>query len=492
MTGKKPNIILIITDNQSADLLGCYGNDEIHSPHLDRLAAEGIRFDNAFCPNAMCSPCRASIFTGRMPCQHGVHTWIDDRQRPNWPENWNAVEEFDTLSEVIKRGGYSTALIGKYHLGVPTPGHNEIDYWVTMERGHTLDFHDNMMNVNGEIVRHQGHSVEFFTDQTIEYLDQQSDVDQPFMLTLAYNGPYGHWPSIKGVPDNRFFDLYRDADMHSVPREGISRETIALYDLQKHLGGKGGPDFSAVIQIPNDLTSLRNYYSQMSVIDDGIGKIIDALDRNSMAEDTIIIFTADHGFSLGQHGFWGHGQSTWPSNTFRNAFNIPLIIRAPGIASNGSVSQAFVSSMDLYSTIPSLLGIASSKNQDGLAARDFSRLVTENNSDDWEDVIFHEQEETRSIRTREWLYMMRFSRSETYPLSNELYDLTADPDERKNLAGDTSYISVEKELSDRISDYFVELADPRYDLWNGGTVKSNTSRPWLWQDAWTKDWVPTH
>ena len=127
---KRPNVVLIMTDNQPADLLGCYGNQEMRSPRLDQMAAEGIRFDNAYCPNAMCSPSRASVWTGRMPSQHGVHTWLDDRLMDQWPAGWNAVAEFDTLPEILKRAGYATAMIGKYHLGALAEAQNGIDHWI--------------------------------------------------------------------------------------------------------------------------------------------------------------------------------------------------------------------------------------------------------------------------------------------------------------------------------------------------------------------------
>ena len=113
----RPNILMIMTDNQPADMLGCYGNDEVLTPHIDQLAATGTRFSNAFCVNAMCSPCRASVLTGLMPSAHGVHTWLDDGLASEWPEGWNAIGEFATLPGQLKSTGYSTALIGKYHLG---------------------------------------------------------------------------------------------------------------------------------------------------------------------------------------------------------------------------------------------------------------------------------------------------------------------------------------------------------------------------------------
>ena len=111
---KKPNIIVIFTDNQQASTLGCYGNDEIHTPNLDKLASQGIKFDNAFCPNAFCSPCRASLLTGMLPSQHGVHSWIDDRNMPDWPAGWHALNGMRTLPTLMQEDGYTTALVGKY------------------------------------------------------------------------------------------------------------------------------------------------------------------------------------------------------------------------------------------------------------------------------------------------------------------------------------------------------------------------------------------
>ena len=386
----RPNVVLIMTDNQPADLLGCYGNPEIQTPHLDRLAGDGIRFDNAYCPNAMCSPSRASVWTGLMPCQHGVHTWLDDRLMDQWPERWNAIDEFDSLPEILKRNGYATAMIGKYHLGKLEEAQNGIDHWVTMARGHTLDFYGNTMRVNGETFVYDGHSVEFFTAAAVDYIDGRATrAGEPFLLLLPYNGPYGHWPSIKGPAKNRFWPLYEDSPMHSVPREGINKNAIACYELNKgfHPQGKGGPDFSALLQIPNDLTSLRNYYSQMSLIDDGVGDVLAALERNGFEADTLVIFTADHGFSLGHHGFWGHGQATWTSNAYRIAYNIPLLLRGPGVGAADGSNVRHVSSTDLFATILGYLGIAHEISGDALPSRDFSAMLN-GGEVEWIDEIF--------------------------------------------------------------------------------------------------------
>ena len=225
----------------------------------------------------------------------------------------------------------------------------------------------------------------------------------------------------------------------------------------------------------------------MSVIDHGIGQIMHALDQYGLKSNTLIIFTADHGFSLGHHGFWGHGQATWPSNAFRIAYNIPLLMWASDIIEKGQVREEFVSSMDLYATILDLLELTDKVERSATPSQTFADLLN-GTSNNWRNEIYIEQEETRAIRTPEWSYFKRFKGSKTYPLENELYDLTTDPDERINLAGETGSALAERSLTGKLDSYFDTYADPRFDLWNGGTVKSNTSRPWLWKDAWGAQW----
>ena len=264
----RPNILFIMVDNMPAELLGCYGNDEIHTPHIDNLAQGGIQFDEAYCPNAMCSPCRASALTGLMPSQHGVHTWLDDRVMHRWPEKWGAIEEFKSLPKTLKVHGYQTALIGKYHIGDPAIAQDGFEHWISFPHGHTLNFYNNTVIENGCTDTYSGHSVDYFTGKAVEYLDTyDAGADTPFFMFLTYNAPYGHWPACKGPADNRFASLYEQTPMHSVPRRGLNKKTIDLYELQKHLSG-GGLDFGALLRIPNDLTTLRNYFSQMSMVDD--------------------------------------------------------------------------------------------------------------------------------------------------------------------------------------------------------------------------------
>lgn len=494
MSTKQPNIVLIFVDNQPAEMTGCYGNREIFTPHLDRLAAGGVQFENAFCPNAMCSPCRASVLTGRMPSQHGIHTWLDDHKMDQWPANWNALAKFRTLPERLKEAGYDTSLIGKYHLGDPRQPKNGFDHWVATEIGHTLNFHNNHFVDNGHSYVAPEHSVDHLTGKACDYIDARAKTpDRPYFLFLTYNAPYGHWPSIKGEPDNRFAHLYRDCPMESVPREGINARLMDWIQMRlQKLPGQEENFYKNLAQVPNDLPSLRNFYSQMSLVDDGVGQVVAKLEATGQLSDTLILYTADHGMSLGHHGIWGHGEDTWPSNTHSISYHIPLIVHHPGRVVPGQRIDALVSTPDIFATILDYAGI-DVPTADESPARSLLPLMTRPSPADTEefDAVFMEQEETRAIRTRRWLLMKRFKGS-PYDFQDELYDLVADPTEHRNLAGDPAYQPVVAELGARIDAFFARYSDPRFDLWNGGTVKSNSTRPWLWQESWGPGWQPVY
>ena len=484
----KPNIILIMSDNQPADLLGCYGNDEVITPHLDSLARNGVRFENAFCVNAMCSPCRASVLTGLMPSQHGIHNWLDDTLMPKWPENWSAIGEFESFPKLIKQAGYTTALIGKYHLGVPFEPQLAFDHWVTFPHGHTTSFYGNEVIDQEKRYRFEGHTVDFFTDKTIEFLKRQRENDEPFFAFVPFNGPYGHWPSIKGRAQNQFAEIYDDAPMNSIPREGLNTKVLDRFGIRVNEGcGHVREQFKGPLLLPNNVESLRNYFSQVSLIDHGIGKILEALSQLEMREDTIVIYTSDHGFSLGHNGIWGHGMATWPATTHRLSFNIPLIISGGSIELSNEVCRELVSQIDLYPTLLTLAGIKAEPSPVS-AANDFSDYLC-GGQHRWSDSVFMEQEETRAIRTKDWLYMNRFNGAPSHPLADEFYDLKNDPLEKNNLIDELCLEEEKRELRKKIADFFSRYSEAEFDLWSGGYAKSNVSFSGFWKDAWGKDWA---
>ena len=507
----RPNILLFMSDNQPADLLGCYGNPEVQTPHLDDLAARGTRFAQAYCVNAMCSPCRASVLTGLMPSQHGIHNWLDDRLMEQWPENWSAVGEFTTLPEIIKQAGYLTALIGKFHLGVPFVPQLAFDHWVTFPHGHTTSFYGNDVIDQEERYRFAGHSVDFFTDKTIEFLEHAQGQDAPFFAFVPYNGPYGHWPAIKGRAENDFAALYDEADMHSVPREGLSSAVLDRFGLRVREGGVR-EQFKGPLLLPNNLDSLRNYFSQVSLIDHGVGRILAALERLQLDQDTLVIYTADHGFSLGHNGIWGHGAASFPASAHRPSYHIPLIMAGGGVQA-ATVRTELVSQLDLFPTLATLVqpdpsrpagppprtslpssaaDLAPLLYQSSTAETDATPKANPgaNPGADWRDAVFMEQEETRAIRTHKWLFAQRFQAAPSFPLPHALFDLEADPEERDDLAADPAFAPVIEQLSRRLNAFFQTYAEADFDLWQGGSAKSNVTYEGLWKDAWGEAWTP--
>ena len=488
----KPNIVLIFTDNQQASTLGCYGNDEIHTPNLDRLAQQGIQFNNAFCPNAFCSPCRASVLTGMLPSQHGVHSWIDDRNMQQWPAGWHALNGMRTLPSLLQSVGYKTALIGKYHLGEPTSPAEGFDHWVTLEGGHVRSFYRNRIFDNGKVYDHPGHSVDFFTDKAREFMQQQAGCDQPFFLFLPYPAPYGHWPATKETDENRHTEKYRDCPVNSVPRTALRKSAVDGF-LQIQSESTADLDFSMLMRAPNDLPTLRNYYSQISMVDDGVGEIMQILDNLELAEDTLLIFTTDHGLSVGHHGFWGHGASCFPSKLHHAAHSIPLLIRQKGITTESTTSNMMVSNMDLFATILEHTGFRDGADTTPLPSRSLLPLLNGDTPVNWgDDAVFSEQEETRVVRTQKWAYFKRFQNDHGPDIGDELYDVEHDPQETTNLAGSETVAAVEKELTTMLTAFFGQHVRPEADLWEGGVPIQNSMRKKFWRCAWGDEWNPVY
>jgi arylsulfatase A-like enzyme len=181
------------------------------------------------------------------------------------------------------------------------------------------------------------------------------------------------------------------------------------------------------------------------------------LENKSLVDDTLFIYASDHGMSLGQHGFWGHGEDTWPSNTHREANHIPLLIKAPDDGNKQKVVDSLVATTDIYATILDYVGLETPPIKES-PARSMRPLI-ENKNTVWDSTCFMEQEETRAIRTSQWLFMMRIQNTE-YDFKHELF--------------------------------FSDYANPRWDLWKGGTVKSNSTRPFLWKETWGDSWAPEY
>jgi arylsulfatase A-like enzyme len=477
----QPNILFIVVDNQPASILGTYGNPDVKTPNIDRLADQGVRFTRAFAVHGMCSPTRATLLTGLLPSQHGVQDWLEDKKMKDWPNDWNAIREYRTLPYTFKSRGYQTALIGKWHLGQPRPPDEWFDYWVTFALGHTVDFWENEINDNSKKYKLDGkHSVDFFSDKAVEYL-QTYDHRRPFFLMVTYNGPYMNPPTNLGAAKNRHYGFYEGREFLSFPRNSVNEtilEELTVTDPEEWEW------YFGLARMHNDQKTMANVASQNTMVDDGVGRLLKALRDNDLAENTLVIYTSDQGNFFGQHGLWGHTDYSFPASLYDTAMNIPLIARYPGVIEKGQVSDLSIGQYDLMPTILDMAGLdVEIANSPG---RSFAEHLRGGELASWGDAVYMDQEATRVIRTNQYSYWKRLKGTGEH----ELYDIQKDPKQENNLYGNPDYAEAASELDRRLTKFFDTHSNADYDLWRGGTVKGSTESIQVYKSLYGEQWKP--
>ncbi|MCB1018586.1 MAG: sulfatase-like hydrolase/transferase [Acidobacteria bacterium] len=446
-TPQRPNLVLIVTDNHGAWSIGPYGNKDVHTPQLDRMAREGAVFTQAFANNAVCSPTRASLLSGLMPSQHGVHRYLGADGLQIGPDAHYALEELATIPSVLVQHGYKAGLVGKWHLGDnlhPQPGFDE---WITMPHGHSPGFYDQQVIENGSIRKEPRNLTDLWTERAVDYIAKHKA--EPFFLYLAYNGPYGLGGAMEEAKRNKHFAEYADSPMASMPQD-------APHPWNFNYG-----------KWMRDLDVRRKYASEITAIDDGVGAVLDALERHGLDDNTLVIFIGDQGLAGGHSGFWGMGDHTRPLTAFDWTMWIPLLVRQPGRIAGGLRSDHIVTNYDVLPTVLDWMGMQADAPQSPVSpGRSFAPLLR-GESTAWDDVVFFEFENVRAIRTPEWKYIERFAEGPA-----ELYDLTNDAGERLNLAADMRFSGERAALAEGLHAFFDQYADPKWDLWKGGRSKS--------------------
>ncbi len=445
----QPNVVLIMTDNHGAWTLGCYGNRDIRTPCIDRLAAEGTLFTRAFASNPVCSPTRATFLTGLIPSQHGVHSYLTAGRLQIGPQARCTLDQITSLPEVLKQAGYACGLVGKWHLGDnlhPQEGFD--DYWITMPAGHTTTFYNAQIIEQEKIRQEPKYLTEFWTDHAVNFIEQQAKKEKPFFLFLAYNGPYSLGRLLLKEGQNRHAAYYADKELPSFPREPA------------HPWQYNNRDYI------NNPTSIRRVATEVSGVDDGVGRVMETLKQHHLDENTLVVFVADQGWVGGQGGFFGMGDHTRPTTARDGMMHIPMIWHHPHHIAANHKSDLMVTNYDFMPSLLSYLKLGDkmpAKPQS--PGRDFSPVLTGKTIERWDNKIFYEFENLRCIRTDDWKYIHRQPNG-----PHELYDLKNDPAEFNNLANAPQQAGKRKELKSQLDEFYNRYAEPKYNLWkNGGS-----------------------
>jgi arylsulfatase A-like enzyme len=387
----QPNILFVHTDEQRVDTLGCYGNDVVDTPHIDVLAAAGVTFEEGHCTHPLCSPSRASLMTGRYPSTHGL-----------WRNGIPLPQDEETLAELLRGAGYTTGLLGKAHF---TPYHGDPDehpesvylgavdeeecwdFWREFERSYYGFDHVRMTVAHGEAGVQGGHygrwlheehpdsvplffqeraidptnqrynswksaapvehhSTTWVADRTIEFVDKHAG-EQPFFGWVGIPDP--HFPYDPPAP----YCYKYDPDDVTLPvdSEGEVWDDDTPQYIRYHLNEKYGIDWR---EIPEEIQRemIAHYWAMVDLIDDQVGRILGALDKRGIADETIVVFTSDHGDWLGDHGLFQKGL---PHT--RDLTRIPWIVRWPGVAEPGRRIAEPTSQVDLMPTLLDAAGV---------------------------------------------------------------------------------------------------------------------------------------
>ncbi len=430
----KPNVLFFICDDLNCDL-GCYGHPIVRSPNIDRLARRGMRFENAYCQYALCGPSRASFMTGLYPDQTLV--------RKNQVYVRQYLPDVQTMAQMFRDEGYFATRIGKiFHYNVPkhigTGGHDDPFSWdVTINpRGRDKDDEDRIFSVKpGEYGGYISWLAADGTDEeqtdgiaaseAIRLIRQYVNDDRRFFLAVGLYRP--HTPY---VAPKKYFDMY-PTDQIRLPQVPSGYLDSLPPKARESLTKK-----KEHVNVATDLAqqAKQAYYSSISFADAQLGRVLDALEESGADKNTIVVFTSDHGYHLGEHGHW------LKTTLFENATRVPLIVVAPGMENDGRVTSALVEMVDLYPTLAELCGTTPPTCLSGVSLVP----VLKNPQSTPRSSALSQLNDGYSIRTANYRYTEWGANGSG---GNELYVHQDDPQEMVNLANVPEHRDTVKRLS---------------------------------------------
>ncbi len=441
-----PNILFILSDDQGPWALRCAGNPEIETPHLDLLSKSGMRFENFFCASPVCSPARASLLTGRIPSQHGIHDWI---AAGNTVARYEAARQGELIeylkgqagyTDFLAAAGYRCGISGKWHLGDAHHPQKGFEFWEVHASGGGPYYNAPLIR-GGEVHEDPGYVTDTITDNALRWLEALKNSRRPFYLSVHYTAPHAPWSRANHPPE--IYDRYHDhcpfASLPAglAPPAWVRRLNIPVQDAEQRRA------------------FLSGYFAAVTAMDRNIGRLLEWLEVNDLRGDTLVIFTSDNGMNMGHHGVYGKGNATFPLNMFEESIKVPFLASHPGRIPPGTTNADLVSQYDFMPTLLDYLGL-SNPAASALPGKSFAAGLRGHPSHGRDHVVvFDEYGPVRMIRTPEWKYVRRSSEG-----PDELYHLQHDPMEARNLAGNPEWKKTEDELRQRLAQWFANYVDP--------------------------------
>ncbi len=443
---QKPNVVFILTDDQAPWALGLSGHPHADTPHLDKLFKQGMWLKKSYVVTPVCSPSRTSLMTSRYGSELGVTDWIHPRNEPDLGLNPKTV----TWTEAMQSAGYRTGLVGKWHLGVPDkfhPTETGFDYFMGFRTGGNKVIRPTL-EVNGKDQQVDGYTYDILTDDALRFIDRNKD--RTFLLCLHYRAPHTAW----------------------LPQPDSDRKPFENLDPKIP-----NPDFPN-LDVERVKRMTRDYLGSVKGIDRNVGRVLKHLDQLQLAENTIVVFTSDHGYSMGHNGIWHKGNGHWAlkpapavtnpniprnqrPNMYDNSIFVPTAVRWPGKIAPNSTLDLPVANLDWYPTLLNLTGVPLPKGET-IRGRDITPALM-GKEIEWPDVCYgeystHHQSKThmRMIRTSNWKLVRDFLN----PERDELFDLKNDPAESRNVIGQKKNAVVVRELHTQILTRMKAVKDP--------------------------------
>lgn len=446
---KRPNIVYIMSDDHASHALSCYGSKVNKTPNLDRIADQGMRFTNCFCSNSLCAPSRACLLTGKYSHMNGV---IDN----------GANQKFDgsqqTFPKLLQQAGYKTGVVGKWHLVSDPTG---FDYWNILP-GQGVYKNPNLIEM-GVTKKHEGYVTDIITNYAMDFVKKCKD--GPFCLLYHHKAPHRGWD-----PDAKHADMYKESDLPEPPtfNDDYANRASAAAHADMRVGEM--PDYKAELKpgmSPEEIKKynyqrfIKDYCRVIASVDDNVGRMLDYLDKEGLADNTIVIYTSDNGFFLGDHGWFDK------RFMYEESLHIPFLVRYPGEIKPRSVNDRFIQNIDFA---PTFLDYAGAPIPGDIQGRNLRPLFRGETPKDWRTSFYYHYYEYPSphrarphvgVRTADHKLLYFYTINEW-----ELFDMKKDPMELKSVYADPAYADVVKTMKaelDRLRAEYKDTAELKYN-----------------------------